>query len=376
MSRIMDDTGISYTQAGQMLTIVTLMMGVFLLCGSWILGRVGAVRGMTIGCLCLAVDGFCSCFGGNYILIMIGKIFCGCGYGLTMCSSVALIAATFPTEQLGLINSLNSCITSLSISLAYQFIVPIYEQLGSWQAETAMWGNISIGAAILFIVWRRCAKGISARASSTGQNTNSIRLAWRFPLVRRMIFIVGGTLLLYSSLTAYFPNYLHTDLHFSLDTASSMAGAISISGIIGSLLIGICRPLLNYAKQTICVLLLLMAAGFAGMLFFHQYALLMIAICCFGASYFALSTFCSTTTMRQPHMTPLVASAATSLMSACGSLLAIIVPQVQEALSGAFGLKAAIAALGILFIPAYIGAVALPKPAAKEKQIPSSAPEK
>lgn len=48
MSPIMNDLNLNYTQAGQLIMIVTVMMGMFLIFGSMILGKTGPIVAMCL----------------------------------------------------------------------------------------------------------------------------------------------------------------------------------------------------------------------------------------------------------------------------------------------------------------------------------------
>ena len=87
----------------------------------------------------------------------------------------------------------------------------------------------------------------------------------------------------------------------------------------------------------------------------------MAATCCFGVAFFALNSFSITCVMRLPGMTPFAASAAISLMTACGSLLAILIPYLLQFLSDLVGLRAGLFLLGTLLLPVLMAAAFLPR---------------
>jgi len=246
MTPIMQDMGFNYTQVGQMSLVPTVMMGMFLIGGSYILERVGASRTMAIGTLCIALDGLCTYLGGGFSLIIFGKVLFGIGYGLTTCSFSALIALTFPRERLGIANGLNVCIASVSITLAYQFIVPIFERIQSWKMEALIWGIVSFIVVVLIALWQRFygapspSKGADLPKTavqpnvSTAKQQNNLRLALEFSAVRKFILMFSSMILIYVSVNSYYPNYLHKILNFSLARAASMTGLVAIAGMVRS----------------------------------------------------------------------------------------------------------------------------------------------
>ncbi|WP_418709838.1 hypothetical protein, partial [Anaerotruncus massiliensis (ex Liu et al. 2021)] len=81
MTVIMDDMRIGYRQGGQLLFIVTVLMGISLFVGSRVIDRLGASRAMAIAIGCLALDGLFAFFCRSYPLVLVGRAFSGIGYG-------------------------------------------------------------------------------------------------------------------------------------------------------------------------------------------------------------------------------------------------------------------------------------------------------
>ena len=355
MTPIMQDSGLSYTQVGQMSLVVTVMMGVFLIGGSYILEPLGIGKALLIGLGCLAGDGICTYVNQGFVVIMIGKVLCGIGYGMTTCAITALIANSFPPKRLGLMNSVNTCITSLTISLAYLIIVPAYTSLGSWRTEAALWSVCNIIVAVLVLLWRGKRKNVVETEKCEEKQPNNLRAAWRFRSIRCFVLMCGSISLLYVCINSYYPNYLHQVLGFPIATASSMAGTIAIAGVVGSLLMGVVVTKIKRPQITIFIMLMVLSLAFGGMVSLRSYMGLMGAICCFGASYFALNSLCFTCVMHLQGITPFTASAGIALMTACGSLFAIFVPNVQQFLYDCFGLQGAFVIFGALLLPAFLG---------------------
>lgn len=361
MSPIMCELNLDYTQSGQLVLIVTVMMGIFLILGNYFLTKIGLVRAMCIGLLCIAMDGFFTCFGKNFIIVFIGKFFCGIGYGLTTCSSTTLIVSCFSGKQIGVINGINTCIANLSISLAYQYIVPIYEITGSWRKEAILIGICSIVCAILFALWGIKSKNKINIAKSIGRKSNNVYEAWQHPTIRKFILVVSSIILVNVCINSYYPNYLHETVGFSLDEASNLTGIISFAGIFSSLGTGFIIHKINHQKRFLVIMLNILAGSFALMMYLRSYCVLMVAICIFGVVYYIVSTFCATIVMRLEEIDPLVASAGVSCMNAYGSLLALLVPAINQFLVKKWGVQNALALFLVLFIPAILGGVSLPQ---------------
>lgn len=105
----MEELGIDYGHAGYLVLIVTVMMGMFLFGGNYLLGRISSVTAMSLGLFCLTLDEVCSFLGRSFPVLLAGKALCGIGYGLIICASVALIASTFPKKQIGIDQAIYDC---------------------------------------------------------------------------------------------------------------------------------------------------------------------------------------------------------------------------------------------------------------------------
>ena len=139
----MDDMRIGYRQGGQLLFIVTVLMGIFLFVGSRVIDRLGASRAMAIAIGCLALDGLFAFFCRSYPLVLVGRAFSGIGYGLGSGAQGVLVTERFPPARRGLINTINAAVNALSIAAAYAVTVPLYRFFHSWRGTLLFWSLVS-----------------------------------------------------------------------------------------------------------------------------------------------------------------------------------------------------------------------------------------
>lgn len=362
MSPMMAELGMNYTQAGLLVTIVTVVMGVFLVGGSYLLNYIPPLFTMVLGLGVLAVGGFGSCLGQSYPLILASRVVLGMGYGMAQCATAALFTSFFRRDQLGFINGLNSCINALSISLGYALIVPIYDWLGSsWRAEASILSFASLAVMVLFLLWYLPAKNHLKQALDGTRETGVVRSALGYPLVQRLIALYAFIMPVYITFSSYFPNYLHETLQYSLEDAGTLVSAMNVAGMIGCLILGSVFHLVRRPKTIYWGLFFLFCLGFAGMVTMDSSLPLLVSICCFGASYNALCALCATLIMTQRGISPLVASAGASMMAVCGSLINLASPTVLQTLSNRFQLGGALLSFGLLLLPATLLVLTTPK---------------
>lgn len=222
-----------------------------------------------------------------------------------------------------------------------------------------LFGSGAVCVAGFFFLWNKISN--CGHMIGTGKKELVLRGALQYLEIRKFLLIVSTLMLVYVSVNSYYPNYLHQTKHFSLEDAGSLAGLISIAGMAGSLLAGGLAHRIRYPKRFLFGLVLLFCSGFFGMVFLAPGVPLIAATCCFGAAYLAISSFSTTMIMRLPDIKPLEASAGVSLMNACGSLVAIAVPSVQQFFIDKVGMKGAMLAFAVLFVPSIAGMLSLPK---------------
>lgn len=362
MAPIMEEMALNYTQAGQLLMIVTAFMGVFLFCGSYLLGKIPPIAAMLIGLSALAIDGACSFLAGSFPVMLIGRVFAGIGYGLTTCATSALIASWFEKDRLGIANGLNNCMSSLSTTVTYAGIVPIYNLLNqSWRKETLLWAVCSIVTAILFAVWFLFGQKSLKRADVKKKGMNNVRTALSLPVVQRFTGIMSCVMLVYVCLNSYYPNYLNQELGLSLEKASNITSVMPLSGMFGSMITGSVLPIFKNRKALLTGLFLMVFVGFLGAMLLHGPLLLTISVCFIGFGFSSLSTLGATSIMCQNGISPMVAGAGASMMCAFGSLLGIIVPSIQQVLAQWFNLRWSLMCFGVLLLPALFLILTMPK---------------
>ncbi len=362
MSPITEELTLTYAQAGSLSLTPTVLMGVFLIFGSMLLKGLGMTRAMVFGLMALMVDGLCSFFGRAYLVVLLGKIFCGIGYGLTTCAASALMAATFPKSRLGLANSINLCAGSLTITLAYALLVPIYRAAGSWHMESGLLAVFCLVTALLFLLWGKRFEPVPVEAPRGEKPAaNALPTAMGYHLVRNLAVIMGSILLIYVSVNSYFPNYLHHEVGFSLERASTMTGVIPIAGMVGSLIMGVAVSRVRQPKLVFLALLSAFAVGFVLIMNLQSFGGILCAICVYGACYNAMNTIAITKIMQLPNIDPYAAGAGVSMMNAFGSLIALAVPTIQQALMVQVGMKWALFSFAAFLLPAFVMALIMEK---------------
>ena len=361
MSPMMEELAMNYTQAGLLVTIVTVVMGVFLVGGSYLLNYIPPLFSMVLGLGVLAVGGVGSCLSQTYTMILACRVLVGTGYGLAQCATAALFASFFSADQLGFVNGLNLCINALSISLGYALIVPIYDRMGSsWRSVTMLLSVLSILTMALFLLWYLPARN-RLTTDKQAKQQGVVRGALGYRLVRRLILAYACMMPVYITFSSYYPNYLHEVLHYSLEDAGTLVSSMNVAGMIGSLLMGVVYHLLKRRKRILIVMFGLFCLGFVGMLTASEVLPLVVFISLFGGVYNAQLTMNCTIIMTQEGISPLVGSAGASMVGVLGSLVSLASPTVLQTLTERIQLNGALLSFGVLLLPTLLLILAIPR---------------
>lgn len=306
MQVITSEMGISYARGGMLMYVVTIMMGVFMLIGSLLIDRIGAVKAMWISMLCFAADGAVAMAARSYALLLMGRVMSGIGYGLSACALAVMVAERFKPGSRLAVNSFNAAMNSIGLIIAYAVTIPLYQGLakGSWRMLLLIWSACILLLCVAFIIMERRLrmpdKAIGSSVSNDirdnpipnrSNSKPSILLALGFRQTRCMIVAMFG---------------------------------------------GIRKPR---------AMMLLLVAGLAVTTFG---AVLMrgipmwACICLLGFCFTAWSTMAGTSIMCAPGMTPKVYGAANALYLGVGSICTFLVPAVFDGIQQAAGMDRAL----------------------------------
>lgn len=339
MTVIVQDMGLSYSEAGMMAYITTIMMGLFLFVGSSVISRLGAIRTLIIAMLLFGLDGIITYISREYLLVLFGKALSGIGLGFSIGACSSLIAAWFDKKHHAIANSISSIIYAVSFTAAYSLIVPIYSALGSWKHEMLLFSALSVLCCLALLIWGWGRTDKTVMASGAGQRpVNSLLCAMKYKDIWYLTIAMTGLMWVHKCLLSYLPGYLEQTHGLPIAQASSATGIISLSGILGSLSAGflyrvvkkktfLCIQIIAALTTSLCIPLLAPGPLLYGCIFFY------------GFSHMCWTTISSTMLMDFEGVTPAILSALMAIMFGAGNLTAFFAPFLFDALRKAFGMQ-------------------------------------
>lgn len=326
MSVIMSDMGLDYSQAGVIVYITSLVMGIFLFVGSSAIARLGAVRTLILAMVFLGLDGVFSFFIRNYWFVLLGRVLSGIGNGLSIGACSALIAAWFEKKHHGIANSISSIIYSVSFSAAYAITVPVYTSVNSWQNEMLLWAGLSIALGLVLLLWRFRKTDKTVTGSDKVQQRSSLKCAIKYKEVWYLAVAMTGLMWTYKCFMAYLPAYLSEFFGLSIAQASSVTGLMPLAGIIGSLGAGSIYHIIKKKKLLLWAPMLGAFAASFGIIVSLPGLMLYSCIFLFGFCYMAWCSVSSTLLMDLKGVTPSILSGLMAIMIGSGTFITIFAP--------------------------------------------------
>lgn len=349
---IMEDMSLNYAQSGLILLIVTVMMGVSLFIGSFIIDKLGASATLAISAVMLGLDGIISFYAPTFGIMMIGRIFAGIGMGLSMGSMNALISERFEAKLQSFMNSLNLILSALGMGLAYMVAVPLTEALGSYQGMFLLWGTLCIAIAIIFFLFDgKQAHNIKKESLPQEKaKAPSLIAAAKFKNVWIIAIAMAGGLWVYNSFSAYLPTFLAQERMMSPEAAGIATSVMQVSGIAGSFLWGLLFTKGASPKGLMLAALTIIFGGALGTSLIPSGAFLYICVFGIGMGYYAFQAAAVTSIMQMPGMLPQMMGGATAIYIGTGSLLGIASSSAFDFLQAEYGMQATMTIFSMVMI--------------------------
>ncbi len=244
ITNIVDQVGWTLGQAGQLNSIVFFLMGAFAVIASPIMDKLGTKKTALVALALAAVSHLVSFIcGDSFTAHYIRQFVYGCSWGIFFLVPGAVLNYWLPVESRAFFLGMRCAVDLGSCAVAYYIVLPIFHALGdNWQMTFTI---IGILAVIIFAIYAafipttqeekdEIAAKNAARASGTKQSPGIIRAA-----KSKQVWIICLSLIgmqwVYNVWSSYLPSFLELERGYSAETASNIAGVMSMAGIIAGL---------------------------------------------------------------------------------------------------------------------------------------------
>ncbi len=348
-------------QAGILISIIALFIGVFAIISGLIGPRLGIMRSLIAGAWMMGVGGVLSGYATNYWMLFACRALEGVGFGIVMGPGQALPMQWFPQREWPYINGVNLLCANISFTVTLAVTAPLYYHFGSsWGATLSFYGFLELGVALLWTIFGRENQSAPAPvpAAEPRHRRPSLDVLKRHDVLWAGVGMFGGVWTT-SLCGAFMPQFFHAYRGLTLTQAGTLASLPTLAAIPGSLLGGVASGLAGRRKPftwplalvgIICTLAALLIPGYRG-IFAAEFLAGLI-----GSMPWPVVM---TMTMELPGMTPELAQTALACVWGTAFVGAFFAPLVAGALAQIIGLQASmiifvlvgLSQLGFYFMP-------------------------
>lgn len=262
------DIGIDPRMIGFYASLVYLGAMVTSLPAGSLVVRVGAIRVSQIG-LALCFVGLAVLAGANLLMVLLGALLIGFGYGPITPASSHILAHSTPADRRGLMFSIKQTGVPLGGFVAGAAVPPMVLVLG-WQGAALAVGVAALAVAVL-------AQGLQPALDRNRHHESvrsldalvlgPLRVVWRDQALRRLAIASFTFAAIQLSLSAFLVVYLMERAGLGLVTAGLVLSAAQLGGVAGRVAWGILADRVLGARKTLTLLAFGMAvsAGLAAL---------------------------------------------------------------------------------------------------------------
>jgi MFS family permease len=361
LAPIIKTFNIGLGEAGMLISIIALFIGVFAIVSAVVGSRLGIIRSLILGAWMMGIGGVLSGYATSYWMLFGCRALEGIGFGIVMGPGQALPMQWFPQREWPYINGVNLLCANISLTITLAVTAPLYYHFGSsWGTTLSFYGLLELGVALLWTLLGRENQRLTGATSESRHPRTRLNLdvIKRPDVLWAGVGIFGGVWTT-SLCGAFMPQFFHTYRGLTLTQAGTLAALPTLAAIPGSLLGGVASGLAGRRKPFTWPLAL-------GGIFFTLAALLIPGYRGIFAAELLAGLIGSmpwpvvvTMTMELPGMTPELAQIALACVWGTAFVGGFFAPLVSGALAQMIGLQASmiifvlvgLSQLGFYFMP-------------------------
>jgi len=355
LAAIIPELRINLGQAGSLLTVITLAVGIFAFWGSLFVDKFGAKLTMIASLVIVGLGGLLSLLADRYSMIYIARFVVGLGFGISIPIGAMVVTAWFPSKEQPYINSILSIVCYVGMSLAYLLTLPILKAVGTWQNTLASFGAYVIVVALLWGVFAktRTAKELpdAARRSAEinvklNKKGSGLAQAGKRREVLLLAVMMIGVMWTFNTFTTYLPLYFQQVHGLEATMASAATGILPLAGIFGGVACGFGTGMLGLRKPFTWPLFLLMMLGVVLSIFipFGPFLYLGVGLIGFGAAGFCPIVL--QVPMELENITPELVGGASAIIIGSSYIVSYFSPMAFGLLAPKLGAAKALFILG------------------------------
>ena len=147
---------ISLGEAGLIISIIALCIGIFSILGAIVLERLGALRCLQLGLWLMGVSEVASGYAQTFGMLILCRVIEGVGFGMIIAPPGALTMQWFGEHEWPYINMVNFAFGYVGLTAVFRITPPLFAAVkSSWQSVLFDYGIATVAVAILWTVLGR-----------------------------------------------------------------------------------------------------------------------------------------------------------------------------------------------------------------------------
>lgn len=357
LQEIRNGLKISLGDAGLIISIIALCIGIFSLLGAVVAERIGALRALMIGIWLLAIGQVASGYAPDFAALLACRVLEGIGYGLVIAPPGTLTMQWFGAGEWPYINMINFAFSYVGLTVVFRATPALFAAVGSWRMVLLWYGVGSAGVALLWTIFgreHRSETSVSAPGAVEAPAERGSALM-EVAKMRNVLLIAAGLfggMWVFQIYTAFLPEFFRTYRAMTLSQASLMTQVLPFAGLFAALGGGIGTGMSGLRKPFTWPIAFTSLIGCAGAIVLRDPMWIRLSLVLVGIGAAGSLAALTTLLMESPGMNPTRLGAALGFVWAIGYLGAFISPFLGGALAARIGLRAVM--LGFLvfqFLP-------------------------
>jgi len=344
LQEIRNGLKISLGDAGLIISIIALCIGIFSLLGAVVVQRIGALRALVIGIWLLAIGQVVSGYAPDFAALLACRVLEGIGYGLVIAPPGMLTMQWFGESEWPYINMINFAFGYVGLTAVFRATPALFAAVGSWRMVLLWYGVGLAGVALLWTLFgreRRLETSLSAQDTADAPVERGSALM-EVAKMRNVVLIAAGLfggMWVFQIYTAFLPEFFRTYRAMTLAQASLMTQVLPLAGLFAALGGGIGTGMSGLRKPFTWPIAFTSLVGCAGAIVLRDPMWIRLSLVLVGIGAAGSLAAVTTLLMELPGMDPTRLGAAIGFVWAIGYFGAFISPFLGGALAARIGLR-------------------------------------
>ena len=361
LDEIKKGLGISLGDAGLIISIIALCIGIFSILGAIILQWFGPLRCLQTGLWLMGLAEVASGYAGSFGSLLVCRVVEGIGFGMIIAPPGALTMQWFGEHEWPYINMINFAFGYVGLTAVFRVTPVIFAAShSSWHAVLLDYGIATTAVALLWTVLGRQPRVATAPAMQTAADLEAEVVAEGSALLevmksRNILLIAAGLfggMAVFQLYTAFLPQYFRVFREMSLEQASLMTQVLPFTGFFAAIIGGIGTARTGLRKPFTWPVGFFTLVGCFGAITLSDPTMIRLSLVLVGIGAAGSLAALTTLMMELPNMTPTKVGAAQGFVWAVGYTGAFLSPVLGGKLAASIGLRGLMLAFLIFqFLP-------------------------